>query len=391
MGSKREDIEQILQTCLEQIKTGQETVDSALSRHPEQAEELRPLLEASSWLHAQREVIAPRPDFVAQSRQRLVARLELEKAGNYAQAPPTGLSSLWSSLVSLFTQKRFAYQFAIATFLLIFLVVSTSGVAFASQWTIPGDTLYPVKTSLERVQLALSLSEARRAQLHIAFAERRLVEIQSLVMESRFDYLHSAVGAFEAQATQATSLLHSLDLKDSERAMQLASELRRIIGEQAAILPVLMQLSPAESRVEIQRLEVLAAAIVDDIGDIETAPRTSLTPTATATPGSPTAASPTVGSPTAVDTPTVPATPLPSATTDPLLTPTPMMTPVVSGTPGATTGTPVPTTVNPGSNQPVPTVGPNNEEPPPVKKPKKPHPNPPRRPPKPPKPNSSDK
>ena len=387
MGSKRDDIEQILQSCLEMIRTRQETVDSALARYPEQAEELRPLLETASWMHEQREANAPRPEFVAQSRQRLVARLELEKTGNYAQAPPSGISTLWSSLASLFTQKRFAYQFAIATFLLIFLVVSTSGVAFASQWTIPGDTLYPVKTSLERVQLALSLSEARRAQLHIAFAERRLVEIQNLVMESRFEYLHSAVGAFESQAMQATSSLHSLDQKDAARAMQLASELKRIIGEQAAILPVLMQLSPAESRIEIQRLEVLVATIADEIGDIQATPSGTLTPTPTATPSSPTPVSPTVGSPTAVDTPTVAVTPLPSATLDPRFTPTP----VVSGTPGATTGTPMPTTVNTGSNQPVPTVAPNNEEVPPAKKPKKPHPNPPRKPPKPPRPKSSVK
>jgi uncharacterized membrane protein YccC len=388
MGSKRDDIEQILQSCLELIGTGQETVDSALARYPEKAEELRPLLETSSWLHEQREAIAPRPDFVAQSRQRLVARLEREKSGNYAQAPPSGLLTLWSSLASLFTQKRFAYQFALATFLLIFLVASTSGVAFASQWTIPGDTLYPVKTSLERVQLALSLSEARRAQLHITFAERRLVEIQNLVMESRFEYLHSAVDAFEAQATQATRLLHSLDQKNSERAMQLASQLRRIVGEQAAVLPVLVQLSPAESWAEIQRLETLVTAIVDDIGDIEATPRGTLTQTPTATPSSPTPASPTVSSPPAVGTPTVAASPLPSATPDPLLTPTPPLTPVTSSTPVVTTGTPMPTTVS-GSNQPVPTTV--SEDVPPPKKTKKPHPNPPRRPPKPPKTNSSNK
>ncbi len=386
MRSKRDDIEQILQTCLEQIQTGQETVDSALARYSEQAEELRPLLEAATWLHRQKEVMAPRPDFVAQSRQKLVARLELERNGNYAQAPPAGLSTWWRSLTALFAQKRFAYQFAIATFLVIFLVVSTSGIAFASQWTIPGDTLYPVKTSLERVQLALSLSEARRAQLHIAFAERRLVEIQNLVIENRFEYLHSAVDAFEVQATAATRSLHSLSQSDSERARQLAGELKRIIGEQAAILPVLMQLAPAENRADIQRLEILAATIENDVEVIQGVPRATLTPTPTATLGSPTPASPTVGSPTAIDTPTVAATPLPSATLDPILTLTPQTTPIPSGTPVVTTRTPVPTSITGGINEPVPT-----EEVPVPKKTKKPHPNPPRRPPKPPKPNSSVK
>ena len=328
---------------------------------------------------------------MAESRQRLIARLEREKTSNYAQAPPTGLSTLWSTLASLFTQKRFAYQFAIATFLLIFLVVSTSGVAFASQWTIPGDTLYPVKTSLERAQLALSFSEARRAQLNIAFAERRLGEIQNLVIENRFDYLHSAIDTFEAQASEATRLLHSLDQKDTDQAKQLASELGRVIREQASILPVLMQLSPEEHRAEILRLERMAEAITSEVESIQAPPMAPLTPTPNAALGSPTPASPTTGLPTAVGTPTVAATLPPSATLDPMLTPSPQITPILSGTPGVVTGTPVPTSITSGVNEPVPTIVTNEEEVPPPNRPKKPKPNPPRRPPKPPKPNSNDK
>lgn len=387
MQNKRDNVEEILQSCLDLIRTRQETVDSALARYPEKADELRPMLEAATWLHEQRQVVAPRPEFLAESRQRLMARLERESANNYAQAPPKGLSSFWSALAALFTQKRFAYQFAIATLLIIFLVVSTSGIAFASQWTIPGDPLYPVKTSLEKVQLALSFRDARRAQLQIAFAERRLVEIQNLVIENRSEYLHSTIDAFEAQSAEATRLLHSLEQKDPGQARQLASQLMRVIREQSAIFPVLMQLSSGEGREEIQRLELLTTAIITDLETVQVPPTETLTPTPTATLASPTPASPTAGSPTPVNTPTVP-TPLASATVDPLITLTPQITPLLSGTPWNLTRTPVPTLISNGVNQPVPTTV-TNEEAPPDKKPKKDHPNPPRRPPKPPRPKNN--
>jgi hypothetical protein len=379
-----------LQSCLEQVQTRQETVDSALARYPEQADELRPLLEAASWLHEQRPVNAPRPEFLVESRQRLVARLEREKPSTNAQAPPTGLPTWWSALAALFAQKRFAYQFAVATLLVIFLVVSSSGIAFASRGTIPGDALYPVKTSLEKVQLGLSLSDARRAQLHIIFAERRLVEIQNLVLENRFEYMHSAVEAFEAEVTQVESLLLALDQRDPERSSQLSSELRRIVQDQAAMLPVLAQLSPSENQGDIQRLEQLFGAIVSEEDDDQIPLTDITTPTPTGTLASTNTATPVPGSPTPAVTPTVP-TAVPSATTDPLLTASPQVTPVTSGTPRVGTGTPVPTADSGSGIRPLPTIQPNDEEVPPEGKPKKDHPNPPRRPPKPPKPKVSDK
>ena len=392
MRSKRNhNMEQILQSCLDLVQTRQETVDSALARYPDQADELRPLLEAATWMQAQRLANAPRPEFLTESRQRLVARLEREKPSNYAQAPPTGLSTWWSALASLFAQKRFAYQFAIATFLVIFLVVSSSGIAFASQSTIPGDALYPVKTSLEQVQLGLTFREARRAELHIIFAERRLVEIQNLVLENRFEHLHSTVVAFEAEATQATSLLHSLDQTSPELARQLSNELMRIVQDQTAMLPVLAQLSPAENQGDIQRLEQLFSAIVTDVDDAQTPLTETITPTPTAALVSTNTATLVPGSPTPASTPTVP-TALPSATVDPLLTASPQVTPITSGTPGVITRTPVPTTVGGAGIQPAPTIVTSDEEVPPSQKPKKPKPNPPRRPPKPPpKPKNSDK
>ena len=315
MGSKREDIEQILQTCLEMIRSGQETVDSALARYPEQAEELRPLLETASWLQMSRKAVSPAPDFVTASRRRLEARLEREKAEGLSRAPRAEDLGLWNTLVYLFTQKSFVYRFAIATIFVVLFVVTTSSVAGAAQQAIPGDQLYPVKTSLERVQLALSLSEARRAQLNIDFAERRLVEIRRLVVENRFEYLQSTINQFQAQTEQASLPLQTLESSNALQAKALASELKIVIDQQTETFPALAQDAPEAARQEITRLLDLTKRVRNDAERIETKRLNTPTPTAgipsrTATPVPPTP----VSAETAIITPTPSATFTPTST-----------------------------------------------------------------------------
>ncbi|HZE37879.1 MAG TPA: DUF5667 domain-containing protein [Stackebrandtia sp.] len=60
-------------------------------------------------------------------------------------------------------------------------VLGMSGVSTASGDAVPGDTLYPVKRSTERAQLALAGSEVNRAQLYFEFARTRLTEAKQVV------------------------------------------------------------------------------------------------------------------------------------------------------------------------------------------------------------------
>jgi len=384
MGEKREGIEQILQTCLELIRSGQETVDSALSRYPDHADELSSLLETATWLQERRDSLAPRPEFLSASRQRLLARIEQEQK---APVAPKSLQSVGASVLStlaaLFTQKRFAYQFAIAAFLLVFLISISSGVAAAAQNAIPGDPLYGVKTTLEEAQLALSFSEARRAQLYVAFAERRLVEIQSLVIEGRFEHLHSTVDRFNTQAYEASRLIRSVGAVNSPLARELAAQLKSAVDEQVSLMPVLSQSAPPESRLEIERLMQLAALVKDEARNLEAlmggAPLPSLTPTLLAiTPASPT--------PVATKTPVPTAVPV--VTLSPVATPLTVKTQAVPTVTVRPTRTPAPTVYS-GGGKPTPTptkAGPTRKP----TKTKKPSPDPPNRPPKPTKKTSSN-
>ena len=77
----QDELARILQLCLEVIESGQETVDSLLSRYPELWDTLRPPLEAAAWLYNHTYLMNPRPGFVDASRQRLVYHLYYERAG----------------------------------------------------------------------------------------------------------------------------------------------------------------------------------------------------------------------------------------------------------------------------------------------------------------------
>ena len=74
MGTNKE-FDNILDECLERLITGGEAIDQCLAHYPEQAAELRPLLEAAL---ATREAanIQPRPEFRARARYQIRAALK---------------------------------------------------------------------------------------------------------------------------------------------------------------------------------------------------------------------------------------------------------------------------------------------------------------------------
>ena len=74
MGNNKE-FDNILNECLESLLTGGETIEQCLAQYPEQALELRPLLETAL---AARKVssIQPRPEFKSRARYQFRAALQ---------------------------------------------------------------------------------------------------------------------------------------------------------------------------------------------------------------------------------------------------------------------------------------------------------------------------
>ncbi len=60
------------------------------------------------------------------------------------------------------------------------VVVAISGLAAATQYSLPGNTLYPIKTWMENAQIAFARTAQSRADLGMIYAYRRIKEIEAI-------------------------------------------------------------------------------------------------------------------------------------------------------------------------------------------------------------------
>jgi len=138
---KQKEFDNIFDECLERILDG-ETLEQCLARYPEQAAELKPLLETVLAVK-EASAVEPRPEFKARARYQFRSALQEKVAPQ--RRPFFGWLPRW------------------ATALAIVLVVLLAG----------GGT----KLATENVQLALTTSDLDKARLCANFADRRVTEI----------------------------------------------------------------------------------------------------------------------------------------------------------------------------------------------------------------------
>jgi len=154
----------ILELCLQELENGFE-IENILSRFPNIAEDLRPILTAS--LQAKKlAATSPSQDTVLRGRTRLmqtVAEMREEKSMPRKRAIP-------------FFQ-RIALTIAITSTLLL----SGTGLVGASSSALPGQNLYPVKRGWEDVRLFFTFNEDERISLEQQFEGERLNEVDELL------------------------------------------------------------------------------------------------------------------------------------------------------------------------------------------------------------------
>lgn len=144
------------------------------------------------------------------------------------------------SYFSAFSYSRAAYgSFA----LIALLLVSGTGIAYASEGSVPGSPLYPVKVSVvEPVQGALITSPQGQAAWHAELATRRLEEATTLAVRGKLDdekqvYLQDQ---FEAQVASSNEAAESLAVAGkTDAAIDARSDLEARITAHAELLTLL--------------------------------------------------------------------------------------------------------------------------------------------------------
>ncbi|MBI2854325.1 MAG: hypothetical protein HYX87_05315 [Chloroflexi bacterium] len=219
--------EDILAQCLVDIRAGKSTLEECLQQHPEYAEELKSLLQLAVGLQSTRPA-RPSEEFKRRARARLVETMR-------AAREETKLAPLERLGVPSWT-RRLAMPAAAAFIALMVVVAAGGGTIYAAGSSLPGDALYPVKTGVEGVRLALTKDAASRADLRLEIAAQRVqeadeqsrrgrsVNVRALAQASKhMDEAISEAGKLTPE--KAKPVLTHLSMVTLEQQVRLAKDL----------------------------------------------------------------------------------------------------------------------------------------------------------------------
>lgn len=169
-------MEAALNQCLEWMRGGT-AVETCLSRYPEYATELRPLLETVTQVGR---VLTPPASRTARAegQTRMLAALakrqeQRERLGPVAYGLRQALGILFSAPAGGGLARKPIWQSALLS--VVILLFTSSGLALAaSGYSLPGEALYSMKLARQELQVALTLDSAdQEALLHQFEAQRR--------------------------------------------------------------------------------------------------------------------------------------------------------------------------------------------------------------------------
>lgn len=111
----------------------------------------------------------------------------------------------YETLRSIFSLR--VVQVSFASFMIVVLLGAS--VAAASQESLPGEKLYPVKIFAEEARSIIAIKNTTKAKLRIDFAEKRIYEIEKILEEKEIesDNLEIALTQFEKNFTKINDII----------------------------------------------------------------------------------------------------------------------------------------------------------------------------------------
>jgi hypothetical protein len=194
MNANDEEVQRILDICLDRVLQNGASVEMCLRDYPEHAPALEPLL--TTALEAQQALsYNPSPASKAVARAAMASAIQRREER----------SSRWTLqrlLQGFALRTSGSYKWAIGATAALVFVLSSSGVVVASGGSLPDQPLYPVKRTVERARLLVAFGDQAKAQLHAAYAERRMEEMAAMGTKGDRDRVERLRTEFRQTLTQ---------------------------------------------------------------------------------------------------------------------------------------------------------------------------------------------
>jgi hypothetical protein len=172
--------EDILAECIDDIRAGKASVEDCLNRYPSTREQLEPLLRIALEIRELPDV-KPSPSFKMKVRVRLMDEIHGRQAET--RWPWRRYHSQMKPVAYI---KRFGISMAGVILAIVLAVLGLgAGTAYASQASLPGDTLYPIKLATEQAGMMLMGDDVARAERALSLANKRVREMEALAEKGR--------------------------------------------------------------------------------------------------------------------------------------------------------------------------------------------------------------
>jgi len=231
-----ENLEVIFDECLQAVESGRWSIEECLQHYPAQRQELEGLLKMAMHVRTAG-MVEPRAAFRRSARARLSARLP--------DVPAVTNRNPFRLFKQISTQPlQWSRRMVMNWIAIVVLLASLFGggaAVQASGQALPDSPLYPLKTGIESLRLAVS-SEPAQTQLALEFANRRLEEAEKLIENQVYDYLPEVVAGYwqlTRQALEKTSLTEGLMENSADNPAEL-------IARQVDTMTALLDQLPAD-------------------------------------------------------------------------------------------------------------------------------------------------
>jgi hypothetical protein len=206
------DFKTILDECLKELETGQ-SLDTVLARHPDEADQLRPLLLTAQNLKAM-PVARPRSHVQHANRQRFLGEA-IAMRRIRERRPAFGL---------------FRPVAVAASLVLMLASLGGGATVYAASNSLPDSPLYPIKLATEQARLWFVFDENDRAGILLDQSETRMTEIRKLVQEGK-PVESNVLSAMRGRITRATDIINKTDAPTDlvARANELSSRQEDIL------------------------------------------------------------------------------------------------------------------------------------------------------------------
>ncbi len=183
--------------------------------------------------------VEPRPEFVADLRERLMVAAESELVAAPVDPQRDEVARLTIKPRRTHRERRVGLALGAVA-----IIGATTSMAVASQSAIPGDALYPIKRAIENTQTGFSVGDHAKGEQILDNASGRLDEVRELTSQSDADpkLVTQTLNTFTEQISEAGDLLIA-DYQDNGREQSIqqvhtvAADSLVTLGDLASSIP----------------------------------------------------------------------------------------------------------------------------------------------------------